>query len=71
MGDLLQISPQELKFRFELKRNVPVTLSLTNTGSERVAFKVRHNLVQEIWLTLSCTSVQFEWQAYVELCKQH
>lgn len=40
MGDFLELSPSELRFRFELRKNIPVTLSLTNTGDERVAFKV-------------------------------
>ena len=40
MGDFLELSPPELRFRFELRKNVPVTLSLTNSTSERVAFKV-------------------------------
>ena len=40
MGDFLQISPPELKFRFELKKNVPVLMTLANLGDERVAFKV-------------------------------
>lgn len=37
----LQIQPSELKFRFELRKNIPVTLSLHNPGPERVAFKVK------------------------------
>jgi hypothetical protein len=40
MGDYLQLSPPELRFRFELRKNIPVTLSLTNNGDERIAFKV-------------------------------
>lgn len=40
MGDL-QISPNELKFRFELRKTIPVTLSLTNPGKEKIAFKVK------------------------------
>ena len=40
MGDFLELSPPELRFRFEVRKNVPVTLSLTNSTSERVAFKV-------------------------------
>ena len=41
MGDLLQVSPSELKFRFELRKTIPVTLSLTNPTNDRVAFKVK------------------------------
>lgn len=41
MTDLLQITPSDLKFRFELRKNIPVTLSLHNPGTERVAFKVK------------------------------
>ncbi len=37
----LTIQPSELKFRFELRKNIPVTLSLHNPGQERVAFKVK------------------------------
>lgn len=37
----LQISPQELKFRFELRKTIPVTLSLHNPGKETIAFKVK------------------------------
>jgi hypothetical protein len=37
----LTIQPTELKFRFELRKNIPVTLSLHNPGPERVAFKVK------------------------------
>lgn len=40
MADL-QISPSELKFRFELRKTIPVTLTLTNPGKEKVAFKVK------------------------------
>lgn len=32
----LTVSPQELKFRFELRKTIPVLLSLTNSGSEKV-----------------------------------
>ena len=41
MTEHLQLSPSELRFRFELRRNIPVTLSLHNPGSEPVAFKVK------------------------------
>jgi hypothetical protein len=41
MGEFLQLSPPELRFRFELRKNIPVTLSLTNNGEERIAFKVK------------------------------
>ena len=41
MTDHLQLSPSELRFRFELRRNIPVTLSLHNPGKETVAFKVK------------------------------
>ena len=53
MGDLLQISPGELKFRFELKKNVPVTMSLTNLGTERVAFKVGIAIIKHAFLFLA------------------
>ncbi|KAK9799781.1 hypothetical protein WJX73_006347 [Symbiochloris irregularis] len=41
MGDLLQLNPPELRFKFELRKNIPVTLSLYNPGDETVAFKVK------------------------------
>lgn len=41
MSDGLAISPTELKFRFELRKNIPVILSLTNPTGERIAFKVK------------------------------
>jgi hypothetical protein len=37
----LKVTPSELKFRFELRKNIPVTLSLQNPTTERVAFKVK------------------------------
>ena len=37
----LELSPPELKFRFELRKSIPVTLTLKNPGSERIAFKVK------------------------------
>jgi MSP (Major sperm protein) domain len=37
----LKVSPSELKFRFELRKNIPVTLSLQNPTTDRVAFKVK------------------------------
>lgn len=41
-GELLQLTPaSELAFKFELKRNIPVTLSLHNPTAGRVAFKVK------------------------------
>lgn len=32
----LAVTPSELKFRFELRKTIPVTLSLSNPGQERV-----------------------------------
>lgn len=37
----LQIDPTELTFRFELRKIIPVTLSLHNPTGERIAFKVK------------------------------
>lgn len=37
----LQIEPTELTFRFELRKIIPVTLSLHNPTNERIAFKVK------------------------------
>lgn len=37
----LQIEPTELTFRFELRKIIPVTLSLHNPTSDRIAFKVK------------------------------
>jgi len=37
----LEISPMELKFRFELKKQIPTTLRLVNPGDKAVAFKVK------------------------------
>mmetsp|Transcript_22609 Transcript_22609/g.31509 ORF Transcript_22609/g.31509 Transcript_22609/m.31509 type:complete len:259 (+) Transcript_22609:222-998(+) len=39
--EALQISPSELKFRFELRKQIPTTLRLYNPSSEHVAFKVK------------------------------
>jgi hypothetical protein len=41
MAEVLQVSPTELKFKFELRKNIPVILTLHNPGDERVAFKVK------------------------------
>ncbi len=41
MADDLQVSPTELKFKFELRKNIPVILSLTNPTDEKIAFKVK------------------------------
>lgn len=39
---LLQIQPEkELKFRFELKKQIPTVIRLTNPGNEEIAFKVK------------------------------
>lgn len=38
---MLQVSPTELKFKFELRKNIPVILSLTNPTDEKIAFKVK------------------------------
>lgn len=40
-GSHLVISPSELKFRFQLNKNIPITVSLHNPTSSRVAFKVK------------------------------
>eukprot|EP01025_Chloroclados_australasicus_P045780 TRINITY_DN5030_c0_g1_i1.p1 TRINITY_DN5030_c0_g1~~TRINITY_DN5030_c0_g1_i1.p1 ORF type:complete len:230 (+),score=14.27 TRINITY_DN5030_c0_g1_i1:139-828(+) len=41
-GGGLQISPQsELRFKFELRKQVPTALSLYNPSSERIAFKIK------------------------------
>lgn len=37
----LQIDPTELTFRFELRKIIPVTLSLHNPTGDRIAFKVK------------------------------
>lgn len=37
----LVVVPTELKFRFELRKNVPCTLTLQNPTGDRVAFKVK------------------------------
>ena len=37
----LQIDPTELTFRFELRKIIPVTLSLHNPTNEKIAFKVK------------------------------
>lgn len=62
MGDLLQIQPNELKFRFELKKNVPVMMTLTNPGSERVAFKVNNSPWKAL---IGCVQV---FGAFLALC---
>ena len=38
---LLQISPLELKFRFELRKQIPTSLRLHNPTETHVAFKVK------------------------------
>mmetsp|Transcript_28270 Transcript_28270/g.34327 ORF Transcript_28270/g.34327 Transcript_28270/m.34327 type:complete len:263 (-) Transcript_28270:714-1502(-) len=40
-ADYLTITPSELKFRFELRKQVPTSLRLYNPNSEHVAFKVK------------------------------
>lgn len=40
-SDLLNIQPTELKFPFELKKQVSTSMRLVNTTSEYVAFKVK------------------------------
>ena len=52
MGEFLKLSPPELRFRFELRKNIPVTLTLTNTGDERIAFKVKLLLMSRAHLFL-------------------
>ncbi len=37
----LQISPADLRFRFEPRKNIPITLSLHNPTQDRIAFKVK------------------------------
>lgn len=41
LGEILNIQPGELKFPFELKKQVSTTLRLANMTSEHVAFKVK------------------------------
>lgn len=41
MDEPLQISPLELKFRFELRKQIPATLRLYNPADAPVAFKVK------------------------------
>ncbi|XP_019189007.1 PREDICTED: vesicle-associated protein 1-2 [Ipomoea nil] len=40
-GDLLHIEPLELKFQFELKKQIACSLQLTNKSDNYVAFKVK------------------------------
>lgn len=41
-GSSLQLTPNDyLRFRFELRRQIPTTLTLTNPGSTTLAFKVK------------------------------
>ena len=37
----LEITPTQLEFRFELRKDIPVTVSLHNAGPDKVAFKFR------------------------------
>ena len=41
MADGFQIHRTELRFKFELRKTIPVALNLTNQGNERIAFKVK------------------------------
>jgi len=42
MADGLKITPEkELAFRFELKKTIPTTIKITNSGKEETAFKVK------------------------------
>jgi BMFP domain-containing protein YqiC len=41
MEEILQITPLELKFRFELRKQIPTSLRLFNPTGEDVAFKVK------------------------------
>ncbi|URD80223.1 MSP domain containing protein [Musa troglodytarum] len=43
--ELLDIDPPELKFPFELKKQISCSLQLTNRSDDHVAFKVVVNLV--------------------------
>ena len=54
----LQISPAQLKFRYELHKTVEVTLSLHNTGPYRVAFKVKAMAPDRYWVLLRCGVVK-------------
>ena len=38
---ILIISPTELKFKFELKKQIPATLVLQNPATHTVAFKIK------------------------------
>ncbi|CAM8988905.1 unnamed protein product [Rhodiola kirilowii] len=40
-GELLSVEPQELKFHFELKKQISTTLQLSNKTDHYVAFKVK------------------------------
>lgn len=39
--NFVTVAPTELSFKFELRKNIPVTMQLTNTTGDRVAFKVK------------------------------
>lgn len=41
MDEMLQISPLELKFKFELRKQIPTSLRLHNPTNNHVAFKVK------------------------------
>lgn len=41
VGELLNVQPGELKFPFELKKQISTSLTLENVTSEHVAFKVK------------------------------
>ena len=47
-ADLLTLTPTELRFRFELRKNVPCTMTLHNPTGGKVAFKVREKRGEEM-----------------------
>eukprot|EP00951_Prasinocladus_malaysianus_P001121 scaffold7855_cov39-Prasinocladus_malaysianus.AAC.1 len=62
------VSPSELKFRFELRKQIPVTLSLTNTGSTPVAFKVKTTSPKK-YIVRPSTGSQKEFPPDLSNCK--
>ena len=48
-GDILTLTPTELRFRFELRKNVPCTMTLHNPTGGKVAFKVREERESKSW----------------------
>lgn len=70
MAEQAEISPAELKFRFQLNKQLPAAITITNQSGERLAFKVKTTTPKKYVVRPSSGIVEGKGTANVQVIMQ-